>query len=323
MSADLLRMINGYQASQALHAAVALGLPDLLADGPRSTADLAESCDADEPTLYRLVRALAGLGVLHEDDDGRISLTELGRPLRTDVPDSVAGWTRLIGRPYYWNTWAALTDSVRTGENGFRLLNGTDVWSWRADNPEEGAIFDGAMGALTAQVTRAMIGRYDFSRFGTVVDVGGSRGALLAALLDQHPGMRGILFDQPHVVADVEPSDRLEVVGGSFFESVPAGADAYILKLIIHDWEDEQSVAILRTVRNAMPAGAVVLVVERSLGERNADPGGKLSDLNMLLMPGGRERTHDEYAALFDASGLRLSGVTAAGPMDVIEAAPV
>lgn len=321
MSADLLRMVNGYQASQALHAAVALGLPDLLADGPRTTAELAGACGAHEPTLRRLVRALAGLGVLYEDD-GRVSLTELGGPLRTDRPDSIAGWTRLIGRPYYWNTWAALTDAVRTGENGFRLLNDTDVWTWRADRPEESAIFDGAMTALTMQVTRAVVQSYDFSRCATVVDVGGSRGVLLEALLAVHPGMRGILFDQPHVVDGVPSSDRLQVVGGSFFESVPGGGDAYVLKMIIHDWEDEESVAILRTVRAAMPDGAIVLVVERSLGPPNAAPAGKLSDLNMLLMPGGRERSHDEYAALFDASGLRLTGVTPAGPMDVIEATP-
>jgi len=212
MSADLLRMVNGYQASQPLHAAVALGLPDLLAEGPRSTADLADACGAHEPTLRRLVRALAGLGVLHEDEDGRVSLTELGGPLRTDRPDSIAGWTRLIGRPYYWNTWAALTDAVRSGENGFRLLNGTDVWSWRADHPDESAIFDGAMTALTAQVTRAVTGSYDFSRFSAVVDVGGGRGTLLEALLAANPGMRGILFDQPHVVEGVRPHDRLEVV---------------------------------------------------------------------------------------------------------------
>jgi hypothetical protein len=154
-----------------------------------------------------------------------------------------------------------------------------------------------------------------------VVDVGGGRGTLLEALLAANPGMRGIVFDQPHVVEGVRSHDRLEVVGGSFFEAVPQGADAYVLKMIIHDWEDAESIAILRTVRAAMPEGAVVLVVERSLGPANTEPGGKLSDLNMLLMPGGRERSHDEYAALFEASGLRLAGVTPAGPMDVIEAA--
>jgi hypothetical protein len=258
--------------------------------------------------------------VLHEDDDGRVSLTEFGGPLRTDRPDSIAGWTRLIGRPYYWNTWAALTDAVRSGENGFRRLNGTDVWSWRADHPDESAIFDGAMTALTAQVTHAVAASYDFSRFSVVVDVGGGRGALLEALLVANPGTRGILFDQPHVVEGILPHDRLEVVSGSFFEQVPEGADAYVLKMIIHDWEDPESIAILRTVRAAMPPTGVVLVVERSLGPANAEPAGKLSDLNMLLMPGGRERSHDEYAALFAASGLRLAGVTPTGPMDVVEA---
>ncbi len=319
-AAVLLAMVNGYQVSQALHAAVALGLPDLLAAGPRSSSDLATACEADEPTLRRLLRALAGLGVLNEEADGRVSLTDLGMPLRTDAPDSIAGWTRLIGRPYYWSTWAVLPDAVRTGQNGFRMLHGTDVWSYRTDLPEESAIFDGAMAALTNQVTRAVLDGYDFSRFATVVDVGGSRGALLEALLARHAAMRGVLFDQPHVVDGLPGTERLAVVAGSFFDAVPSGGDAYVLKMIIHDWEDSEAVAILRTVRAAMGPEAVVLLIERSLGPPNTAPGGKLSDLNMLLMPGGRERTHEEYGALFAAADLRLSGVTETGSVDVIEA---
>lgn len=318
---ELLRMVNGFQVSQALHAAVALELPDLLAAGPQTTGWLAGECGADEATLRRLVRALAAVGVLHEDDDGRVSLTDLGAPLRSGVPGSLAGWTRLIGRPYYWNTWTALADSVRTGENGFRLRNGTDVWTYREQHPEETAIFDGAMTALTGQVARAVLDAYDFSRFGTVVDVGGSRGTLLRALLERYPAVRGVLFDQPHVVAGVEAGERLEVVGGSFFEAVPGGGDAYVMKDVIHDWEDREAIEILRVVRSAMPAEAVALLMERPLGPPNAAPSGKFSDLNMLLMPGGRERTHDEYAALLAAAGLRLAAVTPAGRTDVIEAA--
>ena len=319
-AAVLLAMVNGYQVSQALHAAVALGLPDLLAAGPRSSSDLATACEADEPTLRRLLRALAGLGVLNEEADGRVSLTDLGMPLRTDAPDSIAGWTRLIGRPYYWSTWAVLPDAVRTGQNGFRMLHGTDVWSYRTDLPEESAIFDGAMAALTNQVTRAVLDGYDFSRFATVVDVGGSRGALLEALLARHAAMRGVLFDQPHVVDGLPGTERLAVVAGSFFDAVPSGGDAYVLKMIIHDWEDSEAVAILRTVRAAMGPEAVVLLIERSLGPPNTAPGGKLSDLNMLLMPGGRERTHEEYGALFAAVYFNVSGVTETGSVDVIEA---
>ena len=316
----LLGMVNGFQVSQALHAAVVLGVPDQLAEGARTPAELAAACDADEVTLRRLLRALAGVGVLHEHDDGRVSLTELGQPLLSDAPGSLAGWVRLIGRPYYWDTWTALPEALRKGENAFRLRHGTDVWAYRASHPEEGGIFDGAMTALTGQITQAVLAAYDFSRFATVVDVGGSRGILLRALLNRHPTMRGVLFDQPHVVEAVAGGERLEVAGGSFFDAVPAGGDAYVLKMIIHDWEDDQAIAILRVVRAAMAPPAAVLVIERRVGPPNAEPAGKFSDLNMLVMPGGRERTHGEYAALFEAAGLRMTGVTPAGPMDVIEA---
>ncbi len=316
----LLRMVNGFQVSQALHAAVVLGVPDQLARGARMPGELAVACDADAVTLRRLLRALAGVGVLHEHDDGRVSLTELGQPLRSDVPGSLAGWVRLIGRPYYWDTWTTLPESVRKGENAFRLRHGTDVWAYRASHPEEGAIFDEAMTALTGQITQAVLAAYDFSRFATVVDVGGSRGILLRALLDRYPNMRGVLFDQPQVVEGLAGGERLEVASGSFFEEVPAGGDAYVLKMIIHDWEDDQAIAILRVVRAAMARRAAVLVIERRVGPPNAEPAGKFSDLNMLVMPGGRERTHDEYAALFNAAGLRLVGLTPAGPMDVLEA---
>jgi hypothetical protein len=175
------------------------------------------------------------------------------------------------------------------------------------------------MTSLSRRVTAAVLDAYDFAAFDVVADVGGGRGALLAALLERHPQMRGILFDQPSVVAGVDLGERCQVVGGSFFERVPEGADAYLLKAVIHDWEDEPSIAILRTIRAAAPAAAVLLI-ERRLGPPNAEPLAKLSDLNMLVGPGGRERTPDEYAALLDAAGYTLVGETPAGTVSVIEA---
>lgn len=319
MSADLLRLVGGYQVSQTIHAAVELGIPDLLADEKRNADDLADATGADASTLYRLLRALASIGVLHETDGRRFSLTVLGEPLRSDVPGSVRGWVRLIGRDHVWRSWGNLTHSVRTGENAFRSLHGTDVWEWREGHAEESAIFDEAMKSLTAASNEAIMAAFDFGRFGTIVDVAGGTGALLASLLRAHPGTHGILFDQAHVVGGAEPVlhaagvlDRCAIVAGSFFTSVPEGGDAYVLKSIVHDWEDEESIAILRTCRASMAPGAVVLLIERDLGPPNENAAAKLSDLNMLVMPGGRERTEDEYAALLEQAGLQHAGTTVA-----------
>jgi len=314
MSAELMRMVDGFRVTQTIHAAVELGIPDLLAGGERSSDDLAEASEADASALYRLLRALASLGILHEADGRRFSLTELGQPLRADAPGSLRGWVRLCGRDSMWDTWGNLTTSIRTGENTFSSLHGESVWEWRASRPEESVIFDEAMRSTTLVANAAILAAYDFRRFGTVVDVGGGTGTLLASILEAHPGTRGILFDQEHVVSgagevlrEAGVADRCDVFGGSFFESVPEGGDAYVLKMIIHDWEDEECVAILRTCREAMAPEAVLLVIERDLGPPNENAVAKISDLNMLVMPGGRERTEDEYAALLDRAGLRLA----------------
>ena len=283
MSADLGRLVDGFRVTQAIHAAVDLGIPDLLAEGERSADELAEASGADSSALYRLLRALASLGVLHEDDGHRFSLTQLGDPLRGDVPGSLRGWVRLMGRDYLWSSWGNLANAVRNGENSFRSLYGSDVWRWRAAHPEESAIFDEAMMSLTAGANASILAAYDFGRFGTVVDVGGGNGTLLASILAAHPATRGIVFDQEHVVSGVERvlqtagvADRCEVVAGSFFSSVPSGGDAYVLKSIIHDWEDEESAAILRTCREAMGPNAVLLVIERDLGPPNENAAAKL-----------------------------------------------
>jgi O-methyltransferase domain/Dimerisation domain len=330
VSAELLRLVSGFHVAQAIHAAVELGVPDLLADGERASDDLAEASGADPATLYRLLRALASLGVLHEAEGRHFSLTPLGQPLRSDVPGSVRGWARLVGREYVWRSWGNLANAVRNGENSFRALYGADVFEWRAEHPEESAIFDEAMRSLTAPQAEAVLAAYDFSRFGIIVDVGGGNGTLLASLLAAHPAVRGILFDQAHVVTGGESvlqaagvADRCEIVAGSFFEDVPEGGDAYVLKSIIHDWEDEEAIAILRACRAAMGPEAVVLLIERHLGGPNENPAAKLSDLNMLVMPGGRERSDEEYAALFEQAGMRSASTTvAATGHAVIEASP-
>jgi len=326
VSAELMQMLMGFRTSQAIQVAATLRIPDLLADGPRSSAELAGPAGADGPALHRLLRALAAVGVFEEDDDGRFSLTPLSERLRSDVPGSVRGWALLIGRPYFWRSWGNLEHSIRTGENAFRALHGTDVWDWRSREPEESEIFDGAMKAMTGAANEAILDAYDFGRFATIVDVGGGNGGLLAAVLARHPAVRGVLFDQPHVVDKAgvvlaPVAERAEVVAGDFFGSVPDGADAYLLKMIVHDWEDEEAAAILARCREAMAPDARVLVIDRILGPPNEGAEGKFSDLNMLVMPGGRERTEAEFASLFEGAGLRLLRTvpTAAGPA-VLEA---
>ena len=327
---ELLRLVNGFQVSQAIHVAATLGIADLLAGGPRTSDELARETASNPEALYRLLRALAAAGVFSEEEGRRFALTELGEGLRSDAPGSLAGWAAYFVGPASWRAWGALLHSVRTGENAFRHVHGTDAWSWRAERPEESALFDRAMMTATRIMNRALIDSYDFSRFGTVVDVGGGNGALLATLLATYPELRGVLFDQPHVVAGADDvlrgagvADRCQVVGGSFFDVVPEGGDAYVLKAIVHDWEDPESLAILRACRAAMPEGAVLLLIERVLGPPNEDLVTKLIDLNMLVHPGGRERTLHEFDSLLQAGGFELVGATRTpAGFSAIEATP-
>ena len=318
---ELRRLIDGFRESQVIHAAAALGLADLLGDEARTSDELAAATGADPRTLYRLLRALAAVGVLREEAGQRFTLTELGRPLRTDAPDSVAAWAVLIGRPYYREAWSRLTDGVRAGENAFRLAHGVGAWEYRIEHPEEGAIFDAAMASGSRALVDSLLESYDFGRFRTAVDVGGGTGALLAGLLAKHRELRGILFDEPHVVEDVDLGPRCTVVGGSFFDSVPGGGDVYVLKSILHDWDDGEATAILCSIRRT--AGAV-LVIERLVGPPNEGRDAKLSDINILVAPGGRERTLEEFVSLFASAGYRLAGSTAVvGAWHVLDGAPI
>jgi hypothetical protein len=321
-SADELKgLIEAHQLSQAICVAAELDIADLLADGARTSDDLADATRTNADALYRLLRALASRGILREDEGRLFALTELGEPLRSDAPDSVAAIAAHVGRPYIREAWSALGEAVRTGENAFRLVHGMSNWEYRAQRPDDNAAFDRYIGASTRRGARALLDAYDFGRFGTIVDVGGGNGTLLAALRAEHPALRGILFDQPHVIAGVDPANGLELVSGSFFESVPDGGDAYILKWILHDWEDTEAIAILRTVRRT---GGTILVIERLVAPPNEGPETKLTDLNMLVGPGGRERTLEQYRALFEAGGYRLVGATAtAGELHVLEGEPI
>jgi hypothetical protein len=331
----LSRLLNGYRVTQAIHVAAVLGVSDLLADGPLSVSELADRAGAHPHTLYRLMRALESLGLYEELPEQRFSLTPMGQALCADAPEPVGAWAAYIGRQAHWQAWSALLHSVRTGENAFESVFGEDVWSYRRSHPDESAAFDAAMTGGSTSVARGILDAYDFGRFSVVADIGGGHGGLLAAILERHPSMRGILFDQPHVVTGAADllgaagvADRCEVRGGSFFDRVPAGADAYLLKYVVHDWDDVQAAAILAVCRRDMSEDAALLLVERILpgpgaGDRGARQDTALADLNMLVGPGGEERTIGEFEALLDGAGLSVTRVVpTAREISVIEARP-
>jgi hypothetical protein len=327
---ELHRLVIGYQVSQAVHVAAALGLCDLLADGPRSVAELAAAAGADARSLTRLMRALAAVGLFVRDGDERFANTGLGEALRVDAPRSVAGRARLVGRPFHWQAYGSLEQSIRTGDSAFAAVHGESVWEYLAKRPDEQKVFDEAMTGLSRAVADEVVDAYDFGRFGTVVDVGGGRGMLLSAVLLRYPSVVGVLFDQPDVVAGAHEllsgagvAERCRVVGGSFFDSVPEGGDAYLLKSVIHDWPDAESVEILRTCRQSMPAQGRLLLVEQLPNESPDPVQTAFFDLTMLVMAGGQERTTDEYRSLLAAAGFDLTRtVPTGGDVFVIEAAP-
>ncbi|HET9223510.1 MAG TPA: methyltransferase [Roseiflexaceae bacterium] len=323
------RLVDGYQVSQAIHVAAALGIADLLAGGSHTSEELAASTQTHPRTLYRLLRALASVDIVRELDGHSFELTSLGERLRSDVPDSIAGWAAYIGRPCYWQAWTGLLHSVRTGENAFQHIHDSDIWTYRSSRPDENAIFDRAMTTLSRRSNAALLAGYNFGRYRTIVDVGGGNGALLAAILAAYPALEGVLFDQPHVIGGASVvleragvAERCRVVAGSFFEGVPEGADSYLLRAVIHDWKDEQAIRILGVVRRAIQSEGTVLLIERIIASPNQGRDAKFSDLNMLVGPGGQERTRAEFAALLDAGGFRLADVVDTGGYSVLEALP-
>jgi hypothetical protein len=331
-SVRLYRLIDGYQVSQAIHVAATLGVADHLRNGPRSAPELAAALSVDAPALYRLLRALAAVGVFCEDDQGRFSLTEMGVCLCSDGPESLRDRAAYIGRPTDWEVWAYLLDSVQPGQPAFPPLHqGQSIWEGRAAHPEENTFFNRAQHAQTRLRTHALLAAYDFGQFPTVADLGGGTGAFLMALLAHHPGMRGLLFDQPHVVAEAAQAlerarvaARCTVMGGSFFDAVPPGYAAYILKAVLKSFDDPTRLAILRQGHTVCTADTRLLVLEDVIGPPHEAPYTKMLDLAMLLRTGGAQHTREEWAALFAAGGFRLARITSSplGPC-VLEGVPV
>ena len=327
---QLRHLVFGYRISQAIGVAAELGIADALSSGPRSAEELARETGVDGPSLYRVLRLLASEGVFAEMEDGRFILTPLAEVLRRDVPSSLRTVAVFNTREPYWRTWAHLAHAVRTGQPAFDHVHGMDFFAYYRQHPEEGELFDQMMAAQTAPVTRAVAGAYDFSRVRTVVDVGGGNGTLVLGLMVAHPHLQGIVFDQPAVAARAEEAiaaaglaDRCQAVAGDFFVAVPEGGEAYLLKYILHDWDDERSTAILRACRQAMAADGRLLVIEFLIPPGNAPSYAKSQDVNMLTNLGGRERTTAEYAALFTAAGFTLTEtIPLLGELHLIEGTP-
>ncbi|PSK71113.1 methyltransferase [Streptomyces sp. CS149] len=318
-AAHLYRLAFGFVHSQVIHAAACLRLPDELAARPLTTGELAERTGTHAPTLRRLLRALASIGVVEESASGTFRLTGVGEALRSDVPGSV----RPMLMPYFdeviWASWGKFLDSVRTGLPSVETVAGRPVFEHFADDPEKGAEFHAAMAVSAAAEAWSLARSYNFAEVETVVDVGGGSGALLAGLLSHHAHLRGVLFDTPSGVRDAPArlaaagvADRCVIEGGDFFTSVPAGGDRYVIKSVLHDWDDESCAALVRRCGEAMAEGGRVLIVEivaPPVADTGTDPFLAVSDLNLLVLTRGRERTEAEFAGLLASAGLRLMGI--------------
>ncbi|HEY4342160.1 MAG TPA: methyltransferase [Steroidobacteraceae bacterium] len=329
-AARILSLIGGMWAARAVGAFARLGIADRLAGGPRTARQLAPVLGVDEAALYRLMRAVVSVGVLTKDRNENFGLTSFGKCLCSDVPGSMRAAIASEVDTVHWSCWGQLDECIRSGTPAFEKVFGlSNPWEYYRDrNPEEGRLFSENMTAQSGAEVREVLRSYSLKGARLVVDVGGAHGAFLAAVLKRAPRARGILFDQPDVIARAQPTlvelgvaDRVERVGGSFFESVPVGGDLYLLKHILHDWSDEECVKILHVVREAMAPEARVAVVELPLIERGGPPFAALLDINMLVCLTGKERTAPEYAELFRRAGLKISAVTSTrSPVAVIEA---
>jgi hypothetical protein len=328
-SSELMRLINGYQISQVIHVAASLGIADLLKDGPRLSAEIAEATGAHALSMYRLLHALASAGVVEEQSDSRFSLTDIGECLRSDSPHSRVAWARIIGRPYIWQSWGELRHCVTTGEPAFEHLHGVRLWEWRAKRPEEARLAGAAQSEVSRDFFEAIVDAFDFSRFRCIVDVGGGQGQLLGGILARHPGSKGILYDVPEIVTGAPAvlrahgvAGRCEAVGGDMFRSVPQGGDAYLLTRVLLDHADAKVSTILRACRLAMGATGRLIVIER-ITEPNR-PQLMLVDITMLVMSGGRERTLAEFTAVFAEAGFELEQTVATrSPFTMLIGVPV
>jgi hypothetical protein len=312
----VLQMASGYWVSRSIYVAAKLGIADLLKDSPKSCDELATATGTHAPSLYRLLRALASLGVFAETQPNLFTLTPLAACLQSDVPGSFRAFVIMLGEEQY-QAWGEFMHSVQTGGSSFEHIYGMNLYEYLAQNPESAKIFDESMTTFSAIESAAIAASYDFSSIQTLVDVAGGQGLLIASILKSNPTLKGVLFDQPHVIERAKRFleaegllERCQLAAGSFFEFVPEGGDAYILKNIILDWDDERAIGILKRCHKVMPDNGKLLVAQQVIPPGSPPFIGKFLDLHMLaVLPGGRERTEAEYRALFEKAGFKLTRI--------------
>ncbi len=325
---QLIQMGTGYWLSRILYYTAKIGLADMLADGPKSAEELAPATGAHAKSLGRMMRTLASVGVLSDEGDGKYGLTPLGEALRDGAPGAARYGILAMSGDWAWKMWEHFEHSMKTGESASFEAHGMGAFDAIARDPELASHFSGAMVCFHGEEPPKVAEAYDFSQFETIADIGGASGNLLGTILARHEGPNGILFDLPHVVGDAPAlleekgvADRVTIESGSFFDSVPAGADAYIMSHVIHDWSEEQCLTILGNCRDAMKADSKLLLVEMVLPEGDAPHPGKILDMVMLVMPGGEERTAAQYDDLLAKAGLRMTNVIpTASPVSIVEA---
>ena len=327
---QMLQVMSGFWISRCVYIIAKLGIADLLKDGAKTAEELAAASGAHAPSLFRLLRALAAVDVLTQSDDHRFGNTPMSETL-CEGPASLRWFAMTeLGEEHY-PAWGELMHSVRTGEIAFDKAFGEPVWEFFGKNPENARIFNNAMSGMTAQAEYALHAAYKFEGIKTIMDVGGGHGGFITSILERNPAMRGILFDSPQVIEGAQPklavarmTDRCQGIAGNFFESVPSGADAITMKWIIHDWDDDQSITIMKNCARALPENGKLILVEAVVPPGDEMHFAKFIDLNMLVMTGGKERTEEEFRKLYEAAGCQLTRVVATeSPFSVIEGVKV
>ena len=328
-SAQLNEMLGGYRLTALIHVAAKLGIADLLQDGPKSSQELARTVDANPRNLYRVLRALASRGIFAENTAGQFELTPLAEPLRSDMPGSTRDWAIWHG-DLLAPAWNDLLYGVRTDQTAFEHVYGEGFWEYLDRNPDARENFNRRMTSRSGREQSQFLDDLDLSGGTKIVDVGGGQGSLITAILQAHPEMRGVLFDLPEVVQGAKElmesagvAERCELVGGSFFDSAPSGGDRYVLQGVIHNWDDEPAITILKNCRRAMRDNGRLLLIDSVINPGNEPERNKLNDINMMLLVGALERTEQEFRALFEAAGFRLVNIIPHQPRSIILGEPV
>jgi len=326
--AILMQMLFGALLQKSICVATKLRIADLLAEKSLTVEELAAKTEAHAPSLYRILRTLAGNGIFAENDDRTFRLTPLAELLRSDAPNSMYDFSIMMSEEWLWSAWGELMYSVKTGGVAHDKVQGMSSFEFFTKNQDAGKVFNRAMTNLSMNVVPAIVPAYDFSGISKIVDIAGGHGILLAGILKANPQMQGVLFDLPSVIEGAGEllekegvRNRVELAIGDFFQSIPAGADAYLMKHIIHDWDDERSIKILKSIRSAMKENGKVLIIEMVVPEGNEPSPSHNLDLMMLVMEGGKERTKEEYRTLLEAAGFRMTRVIPTkSPYSIIEA---